>query len=192
MPLLTPFGEAYVCQEPTSLRVNQDNWSYFKDTGRGFSITGPDTNSPLFVVKTKYMGKHRTFEDRHGEALCHLKRNFLSKSNAWVLTRGDQTVLNVSSGWGSWRLRIAIEGLSDGEPSGCDLEIKSPDSWGNCFTVNLAGSTIMKMQCLNNMNNGNTSSSWDLNVTEGTDLVFAAALAVVISDSYSEMHMHMA
>lgn len=191
MALPKPFGEKYVSQEPTVLQVKQRYWSTFKNTGRGFSITSPGDDSPLFVVETKHMGKYRSIEDRHGESLCHLERKFFSKNNAWVLTRGDETLFTVYYEWLAWKMHISMGSSEpDGqESSKIDLQAKSLDRWGSCFTVTLGDKTIMRMRCTNMRNNFLSSFKvtpprWDMDVVEGTDIVlvyFSPDLWIYIS-----------
>ncbi|KAL2826863.1 mitochondrial inner-membrane-bound regulator-domain-containing protein [Aspergillus cavernicola] len=182
MALPDPFGEEYINQDPTVLQVNQRYWSYFKNTGRKFSITCPGEASPLFVVQTKHMGKYRSIEDRHGKQLCQLERNFFSKKTAWALTRSNKKLLTVSYNWLAWEMRITMEGSesakqeSSSSETSIDLHIKPLNRWGSCFTVTLGDRTIMRMRCTNMMNNFLSSFKvtpprLDVDVVEGTDLV---------------------
>ncbi|RJE17964.1 hypothetical protein PHISCL_09700 [Aspergillus sclerotialis] len=196
MTFPNPFGKDYICHEPTALQVTQHYWSWFKNTGRGFTITYPGSETPLFVVETKQIGKKRCIEDRHGKPLCRLERNYLSKQSAWSLTRDDgKKLFTVVYNWCSWSMHIHMND-SENDLGGIELRVKNLDTWGSCFAVSLGDKTIMRMRCTNMMNNFLSSFKitpprWDVDIVEGVDLVLAAALAVVVSDSYSEMHIYM-
>ncbi|KAJ5807887.1 hypothetical protein N7474_009156 [Penicillium riverlandense] len=190
-----PFGKEYLCQKSTALQVKQKYWSCVKNTGRGFCITFPYDDSPSFTIGTKKMGKHRTFQDEYGRILCCLERNFLSKEHAWILTRGSERLLTVHYRCLPWKMTIKMEGSADQEMSKV-LEVKCLDTWCSGFVVKLGDWTIMRLHCINMMNNMLSSFKvtppvWDVDVVEGTDLLLASVLSVIISDAYSEMHLYM-
>ncbi|CEL06008.1 hypothetical protein ASPCAL07120 [Aspergillus calidoustus] len=228
MPLPTVFSNSYSVTTPTTLRVTQSYWSWFKSTGRGYTITeltDRASASPLFTVETRLSGKYRVFRDREGTPLCRLQRNFLKRDGAWVLTRiksgddgdregepevgkekdeGEERLFTVSYDQLRWKMTIKINGAAisnsgseaRSESGGVELQIKSVNLWGSGFTVVLGDQTVMKMRCTNMMHNAMSSFKvtpprWEVELVEGMDSVLAATIAVVISDSFSEMHIYM-
>ncbi|KAL3454571.1 hypothetical protein BJX65DRAFT_4659 [Aspergillus insuetus] len=82
-----------------------------------------------------------------------------------------------------------------GSKGDVELQIKSANLWGSGFTVVLGDQTVMKMRCTNMMHNAMSSFKftpprWELELAEGMDSVLAGTIAVVISDSFSEMHIY--
>lgn len=72
-------------------------------------------------------------------------------------------------------MRINMDGSED-DSKGFELNIKTLDKWGSCFTVSLDGRTVMRMRCTNMMNNFLSSFKctpprWDVDIVEGVDLV---------------------
>ncbi|KAL2784071.1 hypothetical protein BJX66DRAFT_97196 [Aspergillus keveii] len=230
MSLPTLFPEIYTVKEPATLRVTQSYWSWFKNTGRGYTInelTDRAGAAPLFTVETRLSGKYRVFKDRQGKALCRLQRNFISKSEAWVLTRAkggdeheegaeepeggeekkeeDEKLFTVSYDRLRWKMTIklnraalssSVPEFESGSEGDVELHIKSVNLWGSGFTVLIGDQTVMKMRCTNMMHNAMSSFKvtpprWELELIEGMDSVLTAAIAVLISDSFSEMHVYM-
>ncbi|KAL4934070.1 uncharacterized protein BDV17DRAFT_248269 [Aspergillus undulatus] len=207
------FDSQYTCTEPTAFRLNQSFWSWFKNTGRGYTIhTLTDrATAPLFTVETRLSGKYRVFKDGQGNHLCHLQRNFSSKKEAWILTRGEgeekETLFSVHYDYLGMKLGITLNpaaaswngderGFETESSAGVQLQTRSLNMWGSTYTVTLGDMTVMRMTCTNMMHNAPSSfkvtpPKWDVDVVEEINLVLAATLAVVVSDSFSEMHLYM-
>lgn len=149
MSSTNPFGDTYKLAQPTVLNVRQKYWSWFSNTGRGFSITDGD-GSMLFVVSTTSMGKRRTLQDHLGQPLFDLERNFTSNRGAFVATRMGSEVLRVKYSWVHRKIQMELSlSVQVSSVPGGSISIKAKDTSGSLFGVTVGSEVVMDVQCTN-------------------------------------------
>ncbi|TKA30107.1 hypothetical protein B0A50_02826 [Salinomyces thailandicus] len=201
----------------TTLTVKQKYWSYFKSTGRGFTVTNAssdnndnnnnnnDDNPLLFALSTKSFGKRRCLEDTTGKALFNLERNWLSRRKAWVLKDPEgNTVFTVRLRWSKFRIKMEVEwkglnppgGGESGGTRGGGVTVEGENVWHERVRMLDGGCLMAEMRCTNTV--GGILSSykvtppvWEVQVREGVDLALVTVLAVCVSDIFSEGRVYM-
>ncbi|KAK5168914.1 uncharacterized protein LTR77_006223 [Saxophila tyrrhenica] len=176
-----------ITSTPVKLEVKQKYWSWFKQTGRGFSIT-KDDGSVLFVVGSSSMGKHRIIEDAHGKPLFSLERNWTSQKRAWVLKSEEDVVLTVEFSW--FQRKLSMEATpSDGTKG--KVNVDANDMAGGNLRITSGEETMATIQCEGAMTGylswlKVTPPVWSVDVAAGADLCLVTVLAVCASDAFSE------
>ena len=213
-PLSASGVEACEATPLTTLEVRQKYWSWFSNTGRGFSINRDD-GSVLFVVSTTSMGKHRILQDHLGQPLFDLERNFTSNRGAFVATRMGNEVLRVKYNWVHRKIKMeATPSTGAWTVAGKRIDVEAHDTTGSSFSATVGSEVLMEVRC-NNVSKGPLGSlkvtppEWTVKVDGGVDLalvshgghsftfstakicVQAALITVCISDAFSEAHFLM-
>ena len=196
MALSNPHGDkitirpAYIATSPTTLTVKQKYWSWFKNTGRGFTVTNSADDSLLFALSTKSWGKHRFLEDKEGNSLFELQRNWTKRKDAWVLQdRDGNVILNVRLRWSKVHMNLEVEWQSpspSGESRDVDVRVKGGDVWHEKLQATAGDTPIMAIRCSNTI--GGILSSykvtppvWEVMVGEGVDLTLVSLLYLMLS-----------
>ncbi|SMR61954.1 unnamed protein product [Zymoseptoria tritici ST99CH_1E4] len=198
--MTTPFLlQEHVTTTATTLIIEQKYWSWFKNTGRGFTISkqqeegAEQTSALLFTAETRIAGKYRTISDYNGTLLFHLQRNKLRKSKGWVLTDpAEKVLLQLRYSWARPHISDVTFGPDKAEP---ELTIVAKDFWwANLDIVRVTDKVVVGTVRCTNMSPGFLSQFkvtppiWEVKVTEGTDLALMAVVTMGISDAFSQFH----
>jgi uncharacterized protein YxjI len=164
---------------PTTLEVRQKYWSWFSNTGRGFSINRND-GSVLFVVSTTSMGKHRILQDHLGQPLFDLERNFTSNRGAFVATRMGDEVLRVKYNWVHRKIKMeATLSVEAWSVVGKRIVIEANDTSGSSFSATVGSEVVMDVRCTN-VSKGPfgslkvTPPEWTVKAGSGIDLALVS------------------
>ncbi|KAI7352748.1 hypothetical protein KC320_g4343 [Hortaea werneckii] len=193
-------SSAYLSSGPMTLTVKQKYWSWFKNTGRGFTVTNDANSDLIFALSTKRFGKRRYVEDAAGATLFELERHWYSRHNAWILKspEGD-TILSVRLRWSKFQLNLEVEWKApclDGSERDVEVHVEGGDVWHEKAHIKAGGSPIAQLRCTNTVGGFLSSYKvtppvWEVHIGEGVDMALASILVVCASDVFSEGRIYM-
>lgn len=190
-----PFCPDLIRPAPIALQVITNFSRFLKKSGRSFTVTESASDGlPLFVVESGTQGKRRNFQDRNGEPLFDLKRNWMSQKKAWEVTDAEgNVIMAVKYEWMHWHMTLEatlpVEAGDVGGSGQTVVRVRGNDVWHKVQEARVvrkgsekdAGEPFLRAECTNLLGNSGFMSSyqveppiWDVRVAEGVNLALVS------------------